>query len=116
MKKKNRKEKINRLKRIGDLQFVELSKVSEFEMVIDEMILQNDFRKGALYGKMVFQEEFQRREFLLKMFELGHLHVSLLKLDEKVIASNAGFIGEDVIHLQGINSHSPFFSKYSHVE
>ncbi|MCS4436616.1 GNAT family N-acetyltransferase [Aquiflexum gelatinilyticum] len=113
LKKKNRKEKINRLKRIGDLQFVELSKVSEFEMVIDEMILQNDFRKGALYGKMVFQEEFQRREFLLKMFELGHLHVSLLKLDEKVIASNAGFIGEDVIHLQGINSHSPFFSKYS---
>jgi hypothetical protein len=80
---------------------------------MDEMILQNDFRKGALYGKMVFQEEFQRREFLLKMFELGHLHVSLLKLDEKVIASNAGFIGEDVIHLQGINSHSPFFSKYS---
>lgn len=113
LKKKNRKEKINRLKRIGDLQFVELSKVSEFEMVIDEMILQNDFRKGALYGKMVFQEEFQRREFLLKMFELGHLHVSLLKLNETIIASNAGFIGLDVVHLQGINSHSPFFSKYS---
>jgi len=47
------------------------------------------------------------------MFELGHLHVSVLKLDETIIASNAGFMGKDVVHLQGINSHSPFFSKYS---
>lgn len=113
LKKKNRKEKINRLKRMGNLMFVEISSVFEFEKVIDEMILQNDFRKGAIYGKMVFQKEVQRKYFLLKMFELGHLHVSLLKLNETVIASNAGFTGEDVVHLQGINSHSPFFSKYS---
>lgn len=113
LRKKNRKEKINRLKRMGNLLFVEISSVLEFGKVIDEMILQNDFRKGAIYGKMVFQKEVQRKDFLLKMFELGHLHVSLLKLNETVIASNAGFSGEDVVHLQGINSHSPFFSKYS---
>lgn len=113
LKKKNRKEKINRLKRMGNLSFVEISSVSGFKNVIDEMILQNDFRKGAIYGKMVFQKEVQRKDFLLKMFELGHLHVSLLKLNETVIASNAGFTGTDVVHLQGINSHSPFFSKFS---
>lgn len=113
LKKKNRKEKINRLKRMGNLSFVEITSVSGFKNVIDEMILQNDFRKGAIYGKMVFQKEVQRKDFLLKMFELGHLHVSLLKLNETVIASNAGFTGTDVVHLQGINSHSPFFSKFS---
>jgi hypothetical protein len=62
---------------------------------------------------MIVQTEPQRKEFLITMFELGHLHVSMLKLDEIIIASNAGFKSPDMIHLQGINSHSPFFSKYS---
>jgi CelD/BcsL family acetyltransferase involved in cellulose biosynthesis len=113
LKKKNRKEKINRLKRLGELQFNEIQTKKEFEECIDEMILQNDFRKGALYGKMIFQAEPQRKLFLLKMFEMRLLHVSILKLNNIVIASNAGFKGLDRVYLQGINSHSPFYSKYS---
>jgi hypothetical protein len=62
---------------------------------------------------MIFQTEPNRKYFLLKMFELGHLHVSVLKLDEAIIACNAGFVSQKTVHLQGINSHSPFHSRYS---
>jgi hypothetical protein len=39
LKKKNRKEKINRLKRIGDLQFYEIKNIDEFRKNFDEMAM-----------------------------------------------------------------------------
>ncbi|MDO6440362.1 GNAT family N-acetyltransferase [Cyclobacterium sp. 1_MG-2023] len=113
LKKKNRKEKINRLRRKGDLSFEVISTIDEFLNIIDELILQSDFRKGAMYDKVIFQLETERKDFLIRLFELGLLHVSILKLDEEIIASNAGIAGKEMIHLQGINSHSPFYAKYS---
>ncbi|SMD46288.1 Acetyltransferase (GNAT) domain-containing protein [Aquiflexum balticum DSM 16537] len=113
LKKKNKKEKINRLKRLGDLEFFEVKGNDHFRALIDEMSLQSDFRKGAFYNKTYFHDEPERKTFLLKLFKLGLLHVSGLSVDGKLIASNAGIMGPDVVHLQGINSHSPFYSKYS---
>jgi CelD/BcsL family acetyltransferase involved in cellulose biosynthesis len=113
LKKKNKKEKINRLKRLGDLEFFEVKKKDQFHALIDEMSLQSDFRKGAFYNKTFFHDEPERKTFLLKLFDLGLLHVSGLSVEGKLIASNAGIMGPDVVHLQGINSHSPFYSKYS---
>ncbi|MEX2512318.1 MAG: GNAT family N-acetyltransferase [Cyclobacteriaceae bacterium] len=113
LKKKNRKEKINRLKRKGNLEFKIISNIEAFIAIIDELIIQSDFRKGAMYDKVAFQQEVQRKEFLVRLFELGLLHVSILKLNEEIIASNAGIVGFDMVHLQGINSHSPFYAKYS---
>ncbi|WP_194976260.1 GNAT family N-acetyltransferase [Aquiflexum lacus] len=113
LKKKNKKEKINRLKRLGDLEFFEVKENDHFRALIDEMSLLSDFRKGAFYNKTYFYDEPERKTFLLKLFELGLLHVSGLSIDGKLIASNAGIMGPDVVHLQGINSHSPFYSKNS---
>jgi CelD/BcsL family acetyltransferase involved in cellulose biosynthesis len=113
LKKKNKKEKINRLKRLGDLEFFEVKENDHFFALIDEMSLQSDFRKGAFYNKTFFYDEPERKDFLLKLFELGLLHVSGLSVGGELIASNAGIMGPDMVHLQGINSHSPFYSKYS---
>lgn len=113
LKKKNKKEKINRLKRLGDLEFFEVKENDQFAALIDEMVLQSDFRKGAFYNKTFFYDEPERKAFLLKLFELGLLHVTGLSVNGNLIASNAGIMGPDVVHLQGINSHSPFYSKYS---
>jgi CelD/BcsL family acetyltransferase involved in cellulose biosynthesis len=113
LKKKNKKEKINRLRRKGNLKFEIIGHLEDFIVIVDKLILQSDFRKGAMYDKLAFQQESQRKDFLIKLFELGLLHVSILKLDEEIIASNAGIIGFEMVHLQGINSHSPFYSKYS---
>lgn len=113
LKKKNRKEKINRLKRLGDLQFSKTVDQETFKSQIDEMALQSDFRKGALYNKTFFHDEPQRKEFLMRLFALGHVHVTTLSVGEVLIASNAGIAGPKMVHLQGINSHSPYFSKHS---
>jgi CelD/BcsL family acetyltransferase involved in cellulose biosynthesis len=113
LKKKNKKEKINRLNRIGKLEFFLINDKKQFEDLIEEMALQSDFRKGALYNKTFFYDEPKRKTFLLKLFELKLLHVSGLKVDDKLIASNAGVMAPKVVYLQGINSHSPFYSKYS---
>ena len=113
LKKKNKKEKINRLKRKGNLGFEIITHLEGFIAIVDKLILQSDFRKGAMYDKLAFQQESHRKDFLIKLFELGLLHVSILKLDEEIIASNAGIIGLEMVHLQGINSHSPFHAKYS---
>lgn len=113
LKKKNRKEKINRLNRLGKLEFSKTIDLETFRSQIDEMALQSDFRKGALYNKTFFHDEPQRKDFLLRLFALGHIHVTTLAVDDTLIASNAGIMNHQVVHLQGINSHSPFFSKHS---
>jgi hypothetical protein len=66
-----------------------------------------------MYNKSVFQAEPIRKAFLLSLFEQNVLHVTLLKLDEEIIASNVGITGRNWVHLQGINTHSPAHSRYS---
>ncbi len=113
LKKKNRKEKLNRLNRIGDLQFKVIQEKHGFDKAINEMCVQSDFRKGAMYNKIAFKEEPQRKNFLLDLYDLGLIHLSLFTLNQELIASNAGIVGKDMVHLQGINSHSPFYAKHS---
>lgn len=54
-----------------------------------------------------------RQTFLLKLFEQKLLHVTILKLDEAIIASNVGATGKKWVHLQGVNTHDPSYAKYS---
>jgi len=111
--KKNKKEKLNRLKRKGNLVFQKIDSNLEFEKVIDELIMQNDFRKGAIYEKFTFKSDSNRRMFFIDLFSKKLLHATVLKLDNEIIASNIGFYGKKIVHLQGLNTHSPFYSKYS---
>ncbi|MDN3671161.1 GNAT family N-acetyltransferase [Echinicola jeungdonensis] len=111
--KKNKREKVNRLKRRGALNFERITDQNLFDHIIDDLITQCDFRKGAVYGNQLFSDDPFRKPFLIKLFQLGLLHVTLLKLDEEIIASNVGVMGNKWVHLQGINTHSPFQAKHS---
>ncbi|WP_162426743.1 GNAT family N-acetyltransferase [Pontibacter pudoricolor] len=113
LKKKNRREKINRLKRFGNLKFEQITDRQEFINILDELAIQSDFRKGAMYNKTVFMDDPYRKPFLLSLFDSALLHTTLLKLDEKIIASNIGAASKGWVHLQGINTHSPIYAKYS---
>jgi CelD/BcsL family acetyltransferase involved in cellulose biosynthesis len=113
LKKKNRKEKLNRLKRIGELSFKVLKENDSFEKVIEEMCVQSDFRKGAMYNKTAFKDEPERKKFLLALYGEGLIHLSVYSVNQDLIASNAGIIGGNMVHLQGINAHSPFYAKHS---
>jgi len=113
LKKKNKKEKINRLKRLGELSFEKITCNVVFSKLIDKLTIQNDFRKGAMYNKFAFWRDRNRKDFMISLFEKGMLHVTILKINNEIIASNAGVYGNGIVHLQGINSHSPFYEKYS---
>lgn len=113
LKKKNRKEKINRLKRMGEFRFDKIISTEDFVKLIDAITIQNDFRKGAMYNKFAFAKDPNRKRFLISLFEKGMLHVTVSKVNNEIIAANAGVTGNGIVHLQGINSHSPFYEKYS---
>ncbi len=113
LRKKNKREKVNRLKRQGELSFERVKDEKQFDNILGDLITQCDFRKGAVYDNQLFSEDPSRKPFLEKLFQLGLLHVTLLKLDQEIIASNVGVMGKRWVHLQGINTHSPFMAKHS---
>ncbi|WP_143962606.1 GNAT family N-acetyltransferase [Litoribacter populi] len=113
LKKKNKKEKIRRLKRLGDLTFGRVDSYDEFEQIFDELAIQSDFRKGAMFDAVFFQDDPLRKKFLLSLFKHDLLHTTVLKVDDEIIASNVGVMGKGWVHLQGINTHSPTLAKHS---
>lgn len=113
LRKKNRREKINRLKRLGTLTFERICDFAAFVSVFDELALQSDFRKGAMYNKVVFKTDPCRKEFLLSLFEQNNLHATVLKLNDKIIASNVSVWDKRQLHLQGINSFDAAYARYS---
>ena len=113
LKKKNRKEKINRLKRLGELKFERISDYKAFASIFDELAVQADFRKGAMYNKVAFKTDPLRKKFLLALFEQNNLHTTVLKLNNNIISCNVSVQGNNQLHLQGINSFAAAFARYS---
>jgi CelD/BcsL family acetyltransferase involved in cellulose biosynthesis len=113
LKKKNRKEKINRLKRLGDLKFEHITDTREFVAVLNELATQYDFRKGAMHNRVFFKEEPHRKDFLIQLFRQGLLHVTVLKVGNTIIASNVGVAARNWVHLQGLNTHAPAYARHS---
>jgi CelD/BcsL family acetyltransferase involved in cellulose biosynthesis len=112
-KKRGFKLKRNRLKREGKLNLVNIQKEDDLKAVIEELALQYDFRQGAMFNRTHFRNNALKISFLLKLFKLGLLHASLLKLDDEIIASTLCVQGKNWVHLGGINTHSPFHAQHS---
>jgi CelD/BcsL family acetyltransferase involved in cellulose biosynthesis len=113
LKKKNRREKINRLKRLGELKFERITGYNDFNAVFDELALQSDFRKGAMYNKLAFQTDPVRKTFLLSLFKQELIHATVLKINDKIIAANVSIGTSKQLHLQGINSFAAGLARHS---
>ncbi|HUP13508.1 MAG TPA: GNAT family N-acetyltransferase [Niastella sp.] len=113
LKKKNRREKVNRLKRLGNLKFERITNYNEFSGIFDELAMQSDFRKGAMYNKIAFKTDPCRKPFLLSLFEQNILHVTVLRIDEKIIAANVSIATNRQLHLSGINSFAAALARHS---
>lgn len=107
------KSKLNRLKRLGTVKFEQVTKNEQFEEILPDLMVNYDFRQAAMFNKNQFRESPNRREFFLQLFRNDILHVTLLLLNGEIIGCLAGVAGKQWVHLQGINTHSPFYSKYS---
>jgi CelD/BcsL family acetyltransferase involved in cellulose biosynthesis len=113
LRKKNRKEKINRLNRLGELTFERINDYEAFASIFDELALQSDFRKGAMYNKIAFKTDPLRKELLLALFKQNDIHATVLKINDKIIASNVSMQGPNQVHLQGINSFDAAYARHS---
>ncbi|MCX2742204.1 GNAT family N-acetyltransferase [Pontibacter anaerobius] len=113
LRKKNRREKINRLNKLGKLKFERITDSLHFSSVINELITQNDFRKVAMYNIAYFEVDPLKKSFLLALFEQNLFHATVLKLNNQIIASNISIADRGWAHLWGLSSHAPSFGKYS---
>lgn len=113
LRKKNRREKINRLKRQGDLKFERIQNLRHFNSVFETIVAQYDFRNGARYNKIPSQTDPLRNKLIQELYKLNLLHATILKVNDEIIAASIIAIGNKWLHLWGISSYSPSYAKYS---
>jgi hypothetical protein len=113
LNKKNRREKLNRLKKIGNLNFERITDAAIFRQHLDQLAIDYDFRQAAMFGTAFFQEDRNKKEFMLHLFDSGLLYVTALFSNQTIIAANASTYDKSITYLQGFNTHHPVFAKYS---
>lgn len=113
LKKKSNKSRLNRLKRLGALNFKEISTTEEFSAIIDQIADQYDLRQGAVNGSVPFGDDPLKKTFLLELMRCTDLlHVSVLTLDDVPVAAVIANREKDLVSV-GVFSHSPFQAKHS---
>lgn len=105
------RNKFNRLKRLGTVHFERITDVGRFSSIVDELTLLFDFRQGAMFNKNHFREDPLKKDLLLAQFKENLLHVTVLKVNEEIIAALAAFTGKGWLHMAGVNCHSPLYTK-----
>lgn len=114
LQKKSFKEKINRLKRTGELRMETIRDAPAFEGVIDELADFYDFRKLATLNLRPFQDDPQKKRFLVDLVRKGVLEADLLTVNGKIcsaITMTTNYKGWS--HGAGIIVHNSAYSRFS---
>lgn len=113
MRKSANRSRMNRLKKLGTLSCDRVERPDELERVLEEVIPFYECRQGAAHAALPFRTDPLRRRFLVAaMAEPGLLHVTVLRLDGRVIAAHIGYRNGGQVVL-GIIAHSPMYARYS---
>jgi hypothetical protein len=107
------KNKYRKLNQLGTVRFVKVDDFKVFKSSFGTLMAQFDFRQGAMFNKNQFLDNPAKKNFFYELFQQGLLHVTLLKVDDEIIASMVGIYDKNWLHLQGVNTHSPTHGKYS---
>lgn len=112
LRKRSKQSRINRLKRMGELQFNHLHAPEELRSIIDDVAAQSDFRHGAVHGIYPFERDPLRREFLLRLFETGLLHVTTFRTGNLLLAAelNIAMADQMTLHVMTQTSIHPRLS------
>lgn len=111
---KRLRKRINQIKKAGCFQFEHVTSFARFAQTLNILADQHDFRKAAKYNWLEFRVDPLKKKFLLELFDLGLLHVTLLTLNGNIIASIVDLIGNNKwIHGSEIATHCCSHAKYS---
>lgn len=113
LRKKNNKHRMNRLRELGPVRLEVFRSRKEIEPFFDRLVEFCDFRDGARYACLPFQDDPLKREFYLRLVDAPEItHASVLMAGEHILAANIGSRGPTSVAL-GLVTQSPFISKYS---
>ena len=113
LKKKANKSKLNRLQRLGIFEFSRVTDPEEFDRIYDEISPFCDTREIVLSGATEFRRDPLKAQFYRAMMrKQGLLHVTVSRLDGRVIAAHIGPINGAQVIL-GMIVHSPFYARHS---
>jgi CelD/BcsL family acetyltransferase involved in cellulose biosynthesis len=113
LRKKRYRSRIQWFEKLGPLRFQRLESLEELDRYLDQIILLYDFRQGAAYGALPFQQDPLKRPFYRAMMATGRLiHATVLTVNEQVVSAQLNLLNGDQVTL-GVVAHSPFFSQQS---
>lgn len=102
----------NRLARQGHLEFKQIQDADALAKVLDEIITQYDMKMAATYEATPFRSDPRKRPFHLALMRAGLLHLTVMTLDKRVIASETCLCDRHTVHL-GFASFSPVHGQCS---
>jgi Acetyltransferase (GNAT) domain len=111
--RKRNQNKINRLKRTGQLRFDQIESPEEFQEIIDEILCYQNFRLRAAYNITYLDNDPLKKTFLTNLMRLpGMLNVTVLRVGDKLVSGQVHMHNRDQV-LLGLITHSPFYSRFS---
>lgn len=111
--RKKRQNKINRLKRLGNLHLDRIEDPAEFEEVFEEIRHFQALRLRAVQNLNEVDSDPCKKGFYLNLMRIpGMIHATALRIDDRLVSAQIHNYNRDQVRL-GIITHSPFFAKYS---
>jgi len=112
LRKKSNKSRLSRLAQEGPVSFTRITDAGMFRAVLDEIGDLCDFRHGAVHGVLPFRDDRLKKAFYMAMMEQGLLHVTVLRVGDRIAAAHMGQCNRSQV-LLGILVHSPFLARHS---
>jgi CelD/BcsL family acetyltransferase involved in cellulose biosynthesis len=111
--RKKKQNKINRLKRLGNLHLDQLNNADELEAVFDEIICYQTLRMQAIYHSSDIPKDPLKKQFYANLMRLPRmLHATVLRLDDRLVSAQVHNYNKDQV-LLGLITHAPFYAKFS---
>lgn len=112
--KKSNRSRLNRLKRLGDVQFRRVTTADEFDNAFRHLIKYYDFRQGAINDTSPFFEDARKAHFYGELFRAAphDVHLSVIYLEDVPISVLWGSISRSAVSVNMI-AHSPILAAHS---
>lgn len=112
--KKSNKSRVNRLKRLGKIEFRRLTDPADLDLFFDKLIAFYDFRQGAVNSSTPFRDDPDKRLFHRELLVNGKsgAYITATFLNGEPIAAFWGAESRDAVHL-GMLFYSPFLAEHS---
>ncbi|GAC1466741.1 MAG: hypothetical protein NVSMB9_07620 [Isosphaeraceae bacterium] len=113
LRKGGNRSRIQRLAKLGAVEFRRITDPEEFDQILDEVILCYDTRRLAINGIPPFLNDSVKKSFHQALMRVpGLLHVTVLKVGGLVAAAHLGACGHKEVQL-GLLAHNPFLARFS---